>query len=1033
MAHNQDINDVHSQTIYTIPAYYPFLDTLARGILEDYADKAIELRHLRILLPTRRACRNLRNAFLRVTDGQPFILPQLVPIGDLDEDELKLTALTLGKTDEITAIKPAISPLRRRLLLAQLIQKIPDQHTRPEQAIALADSLARLIDNVHNENLSFEQLTHLVSDEFATHWQITLNFLEIIRLHWPAILEEEGCVDPADRRNQLIALLLDLWRAAPPSHPIIAAGITGSMPSTASLLKMVSCMEYGQVILPGLDPYIDILSWDNLDNSHPQSGFHRLLGFMGAEREDVHLWPHCEGQPRPADYIQDRLLLASEMMRPAQSCHLWARMDQDVQKRAENALHDIKMITAKTEQEEAEKISLLLRETLEDPSKTAIVVTPDRSLARRIGAAMRRWDIQLDDSAGTPMHYTRIGGWLQTSAAFLIEQCRPLPFLNFMHHQLAACGMDDKDIAPIASAFDQYVLRGAAPLTGFDGLRERIHARLKDERITPSRAQECSAFLDHLQSLTVPFYELVETGKHDFSVWLDAHIEIAKALAAQPEKSGAARLWSGEDGEEIAAFLAELKRQVYNLPKVSGESYMAILVQLMRSISVRPLYGTHPRLQILGQLEARMIGADVMILAGLNEGTWPADPGHDPWMSRPMRAEFGLPALEQSIGQAAHDFVQCFAAPKLYFSRAERKDGAPTVSSRWLLRLNAVLQATGHVMDDLNFPEINAWHEALCEKGEKGTQLQKSTAPYTRPEPRPPVAVRPNGLAVTSIGKWMRDPYSIYARKILRLSKLDPIEKDASNLDQGNFLHKVLERFVKAHPVLMPPDAKDLILTIAQDLKEEWPEAKNIPSFWWPRLERGLDWFIDHENSWRKSGAMPWKMEETGHIEWEGFSLSGTADRIDARPDGSQVIIDYKTGSLPEQKDIRAGYEPQMPLEAIILDHAGFGDKSQTGDLQFWRITGGQPPAEVKSFSKNIAELVDEAADGLSRLIKAFESADTPYYSLPDLSAAPPEAWQDYAHLARVAEWEMNEQKPEGLQDNETLDTVIGDKNVSAE
>lgn len=1016
-------NPPSTAKVYNIPAALPFLESFARGLLHRFENDVLALRQVKVLLPTRRACRNLRNAFLRINDGAPFILPQLIPIGDLDEDELKLSAIAIGKIDDILAIKPAISPLRRRLLLAQLVQRIPNHQTRPEQAVALADSLARLIDNVHNEDLSFDALSKLVAEEFAEHWQITLDFLEIIRVHWPAILAEEGCLDPADRRNRLIKLLIQIWSDTPPQHSVIAAGITGSLPSTAALLNAVANLPRGEVILPGLDTHMDSASWESLDDTHPQSVFHKLLRVMGLSYKDVALWGECTHSDNRPAHIENRFVLASEMMRPAETCGQWAQISAPhnsvLKARLGAALDDIHLITAKTEQEEAEKISLILRKTLQDPKKTAIVVTPDRALARRIGAAMRRWDIQLDDSAGTPMHYTRIGSWLQTCAAFMVERLRPLHFLNFMHHQLAACGMEDKHIANMASFFDLHIMRGAAPQSGFDGLKTRIDAKRKRdveedkkrETISDEMANKCHEFIDMLAEKSAPFYDLVESGKHDFVDWLNAHITVAESLAAQPEKSGAERLWSGEDGEEIALFLSELKRQVYNLPKIDGESYLAILVQLMRALSVRPLYGTHPRLQILGQLEARMIHADVMILAGLNEGTWPADPGHDPWMSRPMRSEFGLPPLEQSIGQAAHDFVQCFTAPQLYFSRADRKDGAPTVSSRWLLRLNAVMQAMDRDIEELRFDDVNHWHDALMAQDSAALQ-----GPCARPEPRPPASARPKNLAVTSIGKWMRDPYSIYARYILRLNKLRPIEEDASVLDQGQFLHKVLEEFEKAHPDVMPGDAETKILALAEQIKADWPEAQNIPSFWWPRLERGLNWFINHETNWRKAGNRPWQIETTGQILWHGFTLRATADRIDNTPHGDKIIIDYKTGGAPAPKDMHAGFEPQLPLEAVILKHKGFSDKAdQTSDVQFWRITGGTPPAEIKSMHKDVERFIDDAEDGFTKLIKAFESEQTPYYSLPDPSAAPDISWQDYAHLARVGEWELNDSAPQSM------------------
>lgn len=978
--------------VYNIPAGIPFASALAAGLLEQGAAENIPLTRFRILLPTRRACRNLRDTFLNLGKGQPLLLPRLQPIGDVDEDELIIELAGQETAEQLLQLPPAISPLRRRVLLARHIMSLPDYTRGPDQDFALAGALGRLMDQVYTEGLDLKDLAGLVEEEqLARHWQITVKFLEILSKSWPAILKEHGVIDAADRRDRLLAALAETWKKNPPSYPVIAAGSTGSIPATGKLLHIIAGLPHGAVVLPGLDQGLDQESWEALDDTHPQATLKQLLGRMQIKRTDVHLWPCNHGtQSEPSSLTEKkraaRNWLATETMRPAATANCWQNLQLGKESRhnLNESLKQVMRFECDTAQDEARLIALLMRETLEEPERTAALITPDRTLARRVTMVCRRWGIGVDDSGGQPLSETPLGSFLRLVPQTFQTALRPGLLAALLKHRHCHLGIEKGALNRLTGRFESEVLRGPAPRGGFAGLRKRVEQAGSD-----------STLVDMLESISMPFLALMQNSA-PFSEFLDEHIRLAEKIATRPD--GSHTLWQDEEGEAAALFLADLREQAALMPHVTGEAYLDIIEQLMRTINIRPNYGIHPRIFVYGQLEARLIRADLVILGGLNEGTWPPDPGNDPWMSRPMREKFRLPALERSVGLAAHDFVQGFNAPHVALTRARRVDGAPAVPARWLQRLDTVLQALGIDPAIMEYTDYMHWQEIM-------DAPQGDTVPLSRPQPRPPVEKRPDSLYVTAIEKWMRDPYSIYARYILNLRKLPDLEEQADAAERGTMMHGILDKFVQAHPRALPSEPLQVLLDMGREDLVDRLEDPRLWGFWWPRFERLANWFVRHEQHWRleaTNSATESKGTVTLDIDGAPFTLSAKADRIDKRADG-YAVIDYKTGSCPSAADVNNGYAPQLPLEAIIISEGGFAGlpADDVAYMGFWSLSGGIKPGEEKEVKAD----TEQARAGLLKLVRAFRDPQTPYYSLPRPAKAPPADWQDYAHLARVQEW----------------------------
>ncbi len=961
--------------IFTIPPGLPFADTLAAHLLTESGGDPLRLAEMEVLLPTRRACRALSDAFLRLSGGRPLLLPRLRPLGDMDEEELELAS-----ADPLD-LAPAVPPLERRLILARLVMAMAGGRggnpPSPDQAARLAGELGRLLDAVQTERLDLARLDGLVPADYAAHWQITLDFLKILTREWPKILAERGVLDGEDRLDRVMTAQIEAWRARPPGHPIIAAGSTGSRPATADLLAAVAGLPRGRVVLPGLDQALDEASWRALDPAHPQFGLKHLLLRLGVERAEVRPLT-AEPDPRAA-----RLRLLAEALRPAATCDAW----RDLPPLPAETLAGLSRLDAPGPREEAGAIAMMLREALETPGRTAALVTPDRALARRVAGELERWGIRIDDSAGRPLGLTEPGAFLRLAAEMVADAFAPHPTLACLKHPLAAAGRDAGTCRALVRRLEIAALRGPRPAPGTAGLASAV----KDKRV--------AALLADLEALAAPFAALLNRDQAPLAELVRAHMEFAEGLAADDRLPGPARLWAGEAGEAAARFAAELATAAPALGAIAGRRYPALFEELMAGAVARTAWDHHPRLHIWGPLEARLQHADLLILGGLNEGTWPAPPEADPWMSRPMRQAFGLAPPERRIGLAAHDFAQGFGAPRVVLTRSARVDGTPTVPSRWLMRLDTVMDACGLGFDE-DAGQWLDWHGLLDRPG--------AWARPAPPAPRPPVTARPRQLSVTAVETWMRDPYAIYARHILGLKALDPIDADPGAAEYGSMVHLALEHFLKAYPAALPADAEAELLAIGKDVFADAVASPAVWAFWWPRFRAVARWVAGQERK-RRPDIRRSHAEVAGVLDMDApagpFRLTAKADRIDALRDGALALVDYKTGQPPGVREVAAGYAPQLPLEAAIARHGGFEGiaAAEPAHLLYWRLKGGEDGGEERDAGDDPSRLADEALAGLKALVAAFDDEATPYAARPHPERAP--KYSDYLHLARVREW----------------------------
>ena len=1035
--------------LFTIGRGAPFLPTLADALLDgrlvgDLGSDPLALAGVTLFLPTRRAARAL-GSVLAERLGPAALLPRMVPLGEADEAELDLAAEPLLENgpDPFSAPMP---PLERRLILARLVQKWADTVDRkllpldaevpflvpssPADAVGLAADLEELMDALTVEGLPWSEIGSAVEAEYSRYFGLTLDFVRIAAENWPGILAERSLSDPVSRARSLILAEARRLARDRPSDPVVVAGSTGSVPATAKLIAAVAGLRRGAVVLPGLDRDLDAAGWDAIEtgdlfereiaHGHPQAVLHRLLGpgNLNLKREAV-------TELGASDvHAVARAKLLSQALRPAETTDAWARLDMTERDRiAALGLEGLAVVEAADEREEALAAAIALRETLERPGATAALVTPDRGLAARVAAELARWGIVAEDSAGTALAQSSAGRLARLAAELAADLIReqgdaiPARLIALLSHPLVRLGLPRSDVVRGAAALEIGVLRGLAPRPGFDGIR----AALAEQRAAPPERQprakrrlgdiDWDLAADLLTRLEVAFGAFPGAGEGG---------ECNLVAVAGRHRAACDWLTEGPEGEEVPAdaslacldaLFDDLELADPDLLPGRFDDYPAFFTALARDRTV-PCAGAspHPRLRILGLLEARLLDADRVVLGGLDEGVWPAKTVTDAFLNRPMRGRVGLDPPERRIGQMAHDFVQGLGSRDAVITRSAKREGAPTVPSRLLQRVRA-------------FVGEARWAGALV-AGRRclGYAAAIDTLPpqprLTQPKPRPDPALFPRSLSVTEIETLVRDPYSIFARHVLGLDPLDPLAAQPGASDRGSMVHDIFSEFSHAYPEQLPARAAEHLFGIATNIFGEIADAyPELYAEWWPRYERMSAAYLPWEAE-RRAGLRRVHPEIYGRWEIpmgrETFTLRARADRIESRADGSACIVDFKTGAPPTSREIFAGFSPQLTLEAAMLmagAFPGFRRTDRVPDLLYVHASGGRKaftPVPVKpprGDVRSVEAIVAEHAERLRGLVARFMTGEAAYVSRPYPKYA--RDYGSYDHLARVLEWSL--------------------------
>jgi ATP-dependent helicase/nuclease subunit B len=1020
--------------VFSIPPGVAFLPTLARALVE--GELAPGFRHdgdplkfadATVYVPTRRAARALRSAFVELAKGSSAILPVIRALGEFDEDD---AAFDLDGPEEID-MPPAISPVERLLLLAPLVhrwrQRLPG-HIRQlfdeevvvpasmPDAIWLARDLAALMDEVETGDADWGNLRDLVGGDFANWWQVTLDFLAIVTENWPALLAGRDRSNPAAHRNARILAEARRLARNPPPGPVIAAGSTGSIPATAELLGVIARLPSGALVLPGLDAGLDDESWSVISAAapspsvlgHPQYGLARLLEKIGVRRDEV----HRIGAPSHAQ--ARRAAVLSEAMRPSETTDTWASnrtaLDETL---VTDALEGVSLVEAANERDEALAIAVALRLAIAEPGRLAALVTPDRNLARRVAAELERFGVDADDSGGAALSQSVPATLLTLTLEAVFRPGDPVPVLALLKHRLLSLGADRTDVRRACETIELVALRRGVGRPDIADLARSFEERLSKlgadkrapfwrDRLTSEQLNAARGVLARLTTALGPLTKLRGRNPVRFPEMVETTVRVLEDLARGPA-GDVAELYKGDAGQKLADFLRSLVSVDVDL-ELSADEWPDMMTALIAPEAVKPSAGGDSRVFIWGTLEARLQHVDTLVLGGLNEGSWPRKAEADRFMSRMMKGGLELEPPERRIGQAAHDFVTAMGGKNVVLTRSARSGDAPAVASRWLQRLTAFI-GPGQARR-LRERGAGYLHAARSLDG------RELDADFERPRHAPPLAARPKRFSVTEVETLRRDPYAIYAKKVLELRPIEPLVRDPGAAERGTLFHAILHRFTRSGVDVSAPDA---LARLLQAGREEFALAAlpaDIEAVWWPRFAAMAPNLVDWE---RQRGSIRQRLSEehakATMVGASGVELSGYADRIDILPAGYADILDYKTGVTPSKGQAHTLLAPQLALEGALLMRGAFegAGKATPSLLAHVRLKANgevieEPILEFKRQTRTADDLSNEAWKRLEQLLHHYADPATGYLSRA-LPFREGDTSGDYDHLARVLEW----------------------------
>ena len=992
--------------LFTIPPASPFLEVLAGKILEGFplnGQPQPSLADWTVLLPTRRAAREFTKIIIHMAGRKAILLPKVRAIGDLDEEPDRgfltdsIGPTPISQTGLLFLLQKLISHWASKnpdLALAQSI------NISPSQRLGLALSLRSLIHQLDTQEIDLTNLGQAYDLELSEHREAILGLLELIQSDLSSNLDQLQKATFATWRNRMLRREAQRLNDQQASKPIVAAGSTGTIPATRSLLLAIARQPMGAVVLPGLDQTLDETSWKNLSPEHAQFAMKNLIEEFNVKRDEVQ-------RLGAGDTAQE--FLQAELLRPTSTAEIWSQSLPGNANTLQKATGHIKLIEARERHLEARSIALIMRRTLVvSNDKTAALITPDRNLAARVKNELQRWNISIDDSAGQPLSKFGIASACHALGQVVLQNFAATSLFDFLKHPDVSSKFLFADKSSVLKAMEVALLRNGAVGEGLAGISQAF-ARAKEGKEKGERLHPLAASLDEkswldmektLQFLTQVLSPLQESRNTSFADCLAKFMAVLKNLCPAHETATA---------EDLA--FSEIEKQLREdsdyFPDCDMRGFLVNLLHILETTPYRSPAKTHPRLTILGTLEARLLPADIVILGGLNEGIWPPDPDPGPWLNRPMRRILDLAQPEREIGLAAHDFAQGLGYPEVYLTWSKRISGTPKNPSRWILRLRNLFSAAGlpdqHCEDMMWTQQAELLDEAVMQ-------------PLNKPRASPPVESRPTRFSVTEIENLLRDPYGMYAKKVLSLVPFESLAEKSDPRLRGTLFHAAIANWTSRLNSSACSDSLQLLQEAGRAVMLPLMNDPEVAAFWMPAFGRMADWLSETDGRLRENvvrlfsevgGRMTFPVGSIQHV------LTARADRIDVLSSGGARIIDYKTGEVPTPAQVNSGFSPQLFLEAAILQSGGFKDLGpmSISELLYIKLSAGRDPGELQYVpNKQIA--IDEKAklelEGLKAHLASYQTLETAY--LPRRAPKTEIQVMAYDHLSRFAEWILAEE-----------------------
>ncbi len=995
---------MENKNIYNIPFGTNFTNAFVEGLLSRFPTDSEELAKTLIFLPTRRAINSIKESIINISGAKAALMPTMIALGDPSIDEL------MGSNIQMLNINPAIGEIKRLLLLTYLVKqtrglqaKNEDDPISFDHALHISHSLSELLDEFIDTEVPLAKVTDIVPEEYATHWLNVLEFLNIIQNHWPKILSAEQALDIAERRKLIIDATIAGWQQNNVSSPIIAVGINRNIPYVKRLLKAIAEQKNGSVIFQGLEQINDNL-WQYYEQptdnwlkkqqkeSTPQWINYNLLKSMNVKTTSFKAWNNNA-------HNSSRMHMLSNAM-VASNLHSLVNHDMEHDDNAS----PISIIESENIYEEAQNIAIKIRDTLSYEHKTVALVTPNRTLSSLVRHALSRWNITINDSAGIQLHQTPAALYLRLLTQLVIENFRPKTLMAFLKHPFTHMGLSRDKVLTITRKLDIY-LREVGDITS---LKHYLNIFNNPSRFfrhfDEQEIEDIKQLLHQVAEISEEFQKKLAMFEITANEILTAQLIFAKHAATCPQKDGDKRLWSHDDGKKLSQVLSELYDSAKILPPMSPRRWNEFLVNLLKNYVVRPVQNLHPRANIWGIVESRLVLADVVILGSFNEGDWPKVMSAGPWLSRPMRFELGLPSVEEEIGLTMHDVLNLLGAKETIITRSKKVGSNETTASRWLKRIENWQKKTELKLID---KDVSKRYDYLRAEVYRADKLAQFDIP---PTPCPKAQFRPKKLSATNIEKLKNDPYNIYVKKVLNIYPLNDLEVPMNAANFGTITHNILEKGLKqldsmsfASDDIFKEKAKALFTSYIAEELEFTPVSTFTKQFWQNALLNITDNIIAQELT--DGIAISNRLfEQTGNIHLNlddgTFEVNARGDRFDIYENHID-IIDYKTAKPPTKADIKNRKNIQLHIEAIITQANGYQDinaDNKNYKLSYWHI---QKLKQINKVSYDIShEELADFKEELTSFLNEFSKEDKAYHA-----EIVNNKYDDTAHLARKEQW----------------------------
>lgn len=961
--------------IYGITAGTDIPRTLVEGLIARHK-KPHELAQVTLLVNSDRMAKAVRQSFIQ---NGPGLFPKISTVAQVHHLFLK------GRFER------AHSDIERIFTLFPLVQKFVQEPAgifAGSSSFVMAQSLDALIREFHAEGIELGSIHDINPTQESAYWQNTTGFLSIVESYW----RENGSIQTAEHiQHEQVQKIIENWRKHPPQEPIYIAGSTGSRALTRRLMQAVAAMPQGGVILPAYDPHLPQETWDYLSTApntqdHPQFRFAALLDLLGLSAADIKPWCH-DAHPNG---LRARAL--SVALRPAPVTHIWRHEGRSIGA-LEEAFSSVSLVQAENPEEEAQAIALASYDALSQ-GKSVAIVTPDRILSRRIAAYLAHWNITPDDSAGVPLHHSTPGRLVRHIARLISMGQSDTHLFEILKHPLVHAGSDRNNHLRLTRDLELDLRR--APTGPITPMLLQNWADAGAEERKPWVAWIIQVFLTDptLRSASL-------------ETFVSRHLALLEEANKGSDPAAPFTLWKHEEGQNIAQIFETLQEGNFAGPMMEPSEYVNMVDVLLSRETQRSGQTQSHDIVIWGTQEARSVQTDVVILAGLNDGIWPALPEPDPWLNRAIRAQLGLFVPERQLGLSAHDFEHLANAPHVILTRATLDSDQQTVPSRWVNRLCNFLGGLNDALGDefsvtLDGPATLA---AMKSRGSVWRQAARdyfnakplSDAPARRPSPSPPIAARPKRLSITEIERLIRNPYEIYAKHVLGIRPLEAFDQSEFYLLRGTMLHALMEKCTQER--ITDPHR---IMQLADRL---------LPLYLHHPKERlatrlGLESTIEHlsaflQNSFASAEKSATEVKSILPLTAPEFELTGQIDRIDTLIGGGARIFDYKSSTLPSAPQ-QIKYNQQLLLSALMVEQGRLKDHENLN-------VEGAEFVSILKVAQQTAPLdqqpVEATRASLERLMGRYFEQETGYTARRAMFKRDDPS--PYDHLSRYGEWDI--------------------------